>query len=104
KGSVPMAEQALDQRSLTFEQSARLGEVWVIGEFLRDFTALALTASRRKTDETAHAGWTLSWRAEPTPRIQVRTIESKCYELVKTVLTALGYEVRDKGDHLVVIL
>lgn len=105
KGSAPMAKQALDQRGLTFEQSRRLGETWVIGEFLTDFMALATRAMNHQADnEAVHAGWTLSWRVEPTPRIQVRTVESKCSELVKATLQALGYQVRDKGDHLVVIL
>ena len=99
-----MSEAALDQRTLTFEQSTRLGATWVVAEFLQDFVNLAATMGDCKSHEVVRAGWTLSWRAEPTKRIQVRTVEPKSYELVKTTLVALGYEVRDKGDHLVVIL
>ena len=94
-----------DQRNLTFDQSSKAGATYVTGQFLKEFGAMIYEVGRRgEAIDYEHQGWTMLWRQEPTPRIQIRRLEPKFHQLVKAALTALGYEVRDKDDHLVVIL
>jgi len=101
-----MSQQVLDMRALTTEQALRLGRTFAAAKFIEDFvkTIYAYSDGNESTADIEFQGWTLGWRLNPTPRIQVRTVEAQFYELVKAALIALGYDVRNKGDHLVVIL
>ena len=102
--SVP--KQVLDMRTLGHEQAMRVGETFVVAKLLESLAGLvyAYGSGSEPTADVEHQGWTLSWRREPTPRVQVRTFDPKLQGLVREALQALTYEVRDKDDHLVVIL
>ena len=100
-----MPEKGLDMRRFTWEQGSRIGMTWVVAMFLKDFVEMCYNAGDgSEVEDVKHQGWTLAFKSDPSPRIQVRTTEPKTYGAVRDALLSLGYEVRDKKDHLVIIL
>ncbi|PLS80896.1 hypothetical protein CYG49_04000 [Candidatus Saccharibacteria bacterium] len=100
-----MSLPGMDQRNVTYEQSARAGMAIAMAGLLTDLGEMiyeagdAGTTSDRKCEH-----WSLEWRSEPSERIQVRITEPKSHQTAAALIRALGYEVRDKNDHLVVIV
>lgn len=99
-------EKGLDMSRLNYEQASRIGMTYALGMFLRDFGKVGYEGARQGSEdvELDEQGWNIVLRQKPSPRIQVRTIESKMYAVVRDALLSLGYEVRDKQNHLVIIL
>lgn len=93
-------------RTISAEQGIRLGWTFVAAKLIEQFVDTIYTygSGSMPVADVEHQGWTLSWRLQPTPRIQVRTFDPKLLGLVRDMLRALTYEVRDKGDHLVVLI
>jgi len=99
-------EKGLDMSKLNYEQATRIGTTFALGMFLADFGKVGYEGARQggQDVELDEQGWNIVLRQQPTPRIQIRTIESKMYAVVRDALLSIGYEVRDKKDHLVIIL
>ena len=101
-----MSNTPSDTGLVTQEQAMKAAELLAVAKLAQDIVRIIHSQSGTSfpIQVMDHQGWKVEWRSEPTPRIQVRTIVPKLLYAVRDVLEALGYEVRDKGDHLVVIL
>lgn len=102
-----MAE-ILDQRQVSYEQSRRAAITLVTAKFLENLADVVYRfgAGATKCELTGPNGaWQLGLRTQrQTPRVMVRIKEPLLYDAVRSALRALGYEVRDKDDHLVVMI
>ncbi|HEU0266196.1 MAG TPA: hypothetical protein VFQ70_01045 [Candidatus Saccharimonadaceae bacterium] len=100
--------QHIDLTHVTTEVAMRTGKTVAVANLLMDFCRLVygstLTPDAESIEDVATEAWTIEWRSRPSARVQIRTKAAALLPLVYRVLVALGYEVRNKGDHLVVLL
>jgi hypothetical protein len=104
KGRGPMTK-IVDMRNATFEQANRAAIAFVTAKLVESVVGVIYRAGAgEKTVEVDEQGWQLGLRCEPSLRVMIRGCEEKLQDAARNVLRALGYEVRDKGDHLVVLI
>jgi len=95
----------LDLRQLTFESANRAATAFVTAKLVESIVDVIFRAGRgEQTVEVDEPGWQLGFRVKPSLRIMVRVMDEKLHKAACDTLRALGYEVRDKDDHLVVLI
>jgi hypothetical protein len=101
----------LDQRNISYQQSARGAFALVTGMFLVDFgSAIYAAGNPTETYEVTKQGWKLKLVREPNLRIVIRTDEPRLLNMVRDVLRTLGYTVNSmrepvgQVDYLVVLV
>lgn len=84
----------------------RVAEAEITAYFLADMAKVMRESAQAGAPdgELSKDGWTIAYRRQPSPRVQIRAVSPRLYELICKTLGALGYEVRIKGDHVVAVL
>lgn len=97
----------IHQEDLTYEQAAKVATTTAACLIVQDAMSMLYAVTRMDSDKVApvhHTGWKIELRCRPTLRLQIRIGEPKLHATVHGMLVAVGWVVRDKGDHLVVIV
>jgi hypothetical protein len=97
-------EKITDLRPMTFEQASVVGATYVVGHLITDISGAFYGATRNQITKIVSDGWTITMRQDPDVRASVSIVEPKLHALAVTALVALGWRVRDKQDHIVVLL
>jgi len=95
----------LDMRNMSFESANRTAVAFVTAKLIESLADVIYRVARcEQVVEVNEPGWQLSLRLEPSLRVMVRIGDEKLHKAACNALRALEFQVRDKGDHLVVII
>jgi hypothetical protein len=112
KGKViPMSEQTSNpvvnsQPRLTQAQGMKVGELTAVSHLLSDVAEVFLSSAQEGARDgyKRSQGWTIYYRQSPSPRVEIRIVWPKLYELAHAAFGALGYQVDMDRYCMIVIM